>query len=96
VNKNKKRITSDLLKGSGENTAEWFMVIQKNQQTEKSTLHPIDKVVTFFSEGDVKLSPRGSLEIGRIKMQRKGGDNGRPTANMLQFKINPAALLELK
>ncbi len=26
-------------------------------------------------------------------MQRKGGDGGRPTANMLQFKINPAEIV---
>ncbi len=29
-------------------------------------------------------------------MQRKGGDGGRETAKMLQFKINPAELLENK
>ena len=27
-------------------------------------------------------------------MQRKGGDGGRKTAQMLQFKINPALLFE--
>jgi len=27
-------------------------------------------------------------------MQRKGGDGGRNTANMLQFKLNPAELFE--
>jgi hypothetical protein len=45
-------------------------------------------------DGDVKISPRGSLYIGKITMQRKGGDRGRPTANMLQFKINPIDLLD--
>ena len=29
-------------------------------------------------------------------MQRKGGDNGRDAANMLQFKINPVQLFEWK
>jgi hypothetical protein len=29
-------------------------------------------------------------------MQRKGGDNGRDTANMLQFKINPVQLFNAK
>ena len=28
-----------------------------------------------------------------VTIQRKGGDNGRETANMLQFKINPTELL---
>ncbi|OAV02307.1 hypothetical protein AO381_1598 [Moraxella catarrhalis] len=48
-----------------------------------------------YGDGDVVISPRGSLKIGRVTMQRKGGDNGRPTANMLQFKIDPAELFEL-
>jgi hypothetical protein len=29
-----------------------------------------------------------------MDMQRKGGDGGRKTAQMLQFKINPAELFE--
>jgi hypothetical protein len=29
-------------------------------------------------------------------MQRKGGDGGRETAKMLQFKINPAELFDIK
>jgi len=37
----------------------------------------------------------GSLKIGRIAMQRKGGDDGRKTAQMVQFKINPAELFDL-
>ena len=36
------------------------------------------------------------LEIGRITMQRKGGDAGRATAKMLQFKINPVQLFKDK
>jgi len=34
--------------------------------------------------------------MGKITMQRKGGNNGRPIANMLQFKINPAKLFDCK
>ena len=40
------------------------------------------------------ITKQGNLKIGRITMQRKGGDGGRETAKMLQFKINPALLLE--
>ncbi|MCB0512553.1 MAG: hypothetical protein H6552_05360 [Chitinophagales bacterium] len=39
---------------------------------------------------------QGNFKIGRITMQRKGGDNGRETAKMLQFKINPAELFEVE
>jgi hypothetical protein len=51
--------------------------------------------ITFFGSGEVQITPAGSLKIGRITMQRKGGDNGRESANMLQFKINPAELFKL-
>ena len=52
--------------------------------------------VAFFGSGEVQITPAGSLKIGRITMQRKGGDNGRESANMLQFKINPTELFELR
>jgi hypothetical protein len=28
-------------------------------------------------------------------MQRKGGDNGRQSANMLQFKLNPVEIFDV-
>jgi hypothetical protein len=40
----------------------------------------------------VIISPQGSLKIGKITMQRKGGDWWRETAKMLQFKIDPTDL----
>lgn len=40
------------------------------------------------------MSPRGSICIGKVTIQRKGGDNGRETANMLQFKLDPTELFE--
>lgn len=51
--------------------------------------------IRFYGEGEIKITSAGSLRIGRITMQRKGGDNGRESANMLQFKINPAKLFEI-
>ena len=59
----------------------------------------IDNVTASKPHGekaDVEVTKAGNLKIGRITMQRKGGDNGRDTANMLQFKINPVQLFELK
>jgi len=41
---------------------------------------------------NVRITEKGSLKIGRITMQRKGGDAGRETSKMLQFKINPMEL----
>jgi hypothetical protein len=52
--------------------------------------------IKFYSDGPVELTRAGNLKIGRITMQRKGGDNGRETAKMLQFKINPVQLFDAK
>ena len=52
-------------------------------------------MIRFYGEGPIVITRAGSLKIGRITMQRKGGDNGRESANMLQFKINPVDLFEL-
>ena len=49
--------------------------------------------MNFFGKGDVKVSLRGSLYIGRITMQRKGGT---PDPTKLQFKIKPCELFKLE
>jgi len=88
-------IVSDILKGRGKFAADWMLVILKANGY-KWTLQEINKVMNFFGEGDVYATDRGSLRIGKITVQRKGGDAGRDSAKMLQFKINPAALFELE
>lgn len=92
---NKILVLSDILRGRGEFSAEWMLVAQKLSQNSRWALKNINEVLQHYGDGDVVISPRGSLKIGRVTMQRKGGDNGRPTANMLQFKIDPAELFEL-
>lgn len=91
--KNKTLIITDILKGRGKFSAEWMLVILKNNDDEiKWALKPMNFVLNFY-DGDVAATPRGSFRIGKITIQRKGGDGGRPSANMLQFKINPAFLV---
>ena len=92
---NKTLMVNDILKGRGKFSAEWMLVILrlKDSDTIQWALEPINKVLNHFGNADVSITPRGSFKIGRITIQRKGGDNGRPTANMLQFKINPAELI---
>jgi hypothetical protein len=89
---NKILIISDLLKGRGEFSADWTLVILKLNGESKWVLKSINHVMNVFGQGDIRLTKEGSLKIGKIGMQRKGGDGGRPTANMLQFKINPVEL----
>ncbi|MWV61627.1 type II restriction endonuclease [Helicobacter saguini] len=94
---NKILILNDILKGRGKFASEWFLVILKMKYCEplKWRLKPINEVINFYN-GEVKFSSQGSLKIGKITMQRKGGDNGRDTAKMLQFKINPCELFEIE
>ena len=56
-------------------------------------LLPMSLVMNFYGNGIVRITSKGSLKIGKIGTQRKGGDAGRPTAQMLQFKINPVEIV---
>ena len=94
VKKNKILIVSDLLKGRGEFSANWTLVILKLNGESKWVLKSINQVMNVFGSGDVRITREGSLKIGKIGMQRKGGDGGRESAKMLQFKINPVELFE--
>lgn len=93
---NKAVIVSDLLAGDGEHSADWLMVAHKGGDKPKWVIRSSADTVKFYGEGPVELTRSGNLKIGRITMQRKGGDNGRETAKMLQFKINPVQLFETK
>ncbi|MEJ7592301.1 MAG: hypothetical protein WKF77_12190 [Planctomycetaceae bacterium] len=88
-------ILSDLFAGDGEHAADWMLVAFKATDEPKWCIRSTADAVSFFGDGDVIITPAGSLKIGRITLQRKGGDNGRPTAKMLQFKINPVELFEI-
>lgn len=92
--KNKALIIADILKGRGQFSAEWVLVIKKNT-TLNWTLLPINKVINHYSQGDITISKQGSLHLGKITVQRKGGDNGRKSACMLQFKLDPTELFSV-
>jgi len=93
--KNKILVVSDLLKGNDEFSADWFMVVWKiPNENPKWIIKDINFVLNFYGDGEVRITRQGSLVIGKIGMQRKGGDGGRPSSQMLQFKINPLALFQ--
>lgn len=95
-NQNKILIITDILKGRGEFSAEWVLVAQKIKTNARWTLKNINEVINYyFSDGKVEISPRGSIKLGKVTIQRKGGDRGRETANMLQFKIDPTELFDI-
>ncbi len=94
LNKNKSLIVSDILKGRGQFSAEWMLVAQKVKENSRWILKPINFCLNHFGNEEVLITKQGNFRIGRITMQRKGGDNGRDSAKMLQFKINPAELFD--
>ena len=89
---NKLLVVTDILRGRGGLSAEWFLVTQKETDNSLSwILKDINTVCNFYAQGNVVASPRGSLKIGRVTMQRKGGT---PDPTSLQFKINPLELFD--
>lgn len=91
---NKILVVSDILKGRDIMPAEWILVALNVNNKMHWVLKSINKVMNIFGSGDVRFTDKGNLKIGKIGMQRKGGDGGRPSANMLQFKINPIELFK--
>ena len=93
---NRDLVASDVIKGRGQYAAEWILVAQNIQNNSRWILVNINTALQYYGFGEVSISNKGSLHIGRVTVQRKGGDGGRKTANMLQFKLNPAELFDLK
>lgn len=91
---NKTLVVADILKGRGKFSANWMMVALVIDGKTQWALKDINYALNVFSKGETKITDRGSLKIGKITMQRKGGDNGRRSAQMLQFKINPVELFK--
>jgi hypothetical protein len=96
LEQNKQLIVSDILKGRGKFAAEWMLIAQKTTENARWILKSMNFCMNYFGNGDIIITPRGNFRIGRITMQRKGGDGGRETAKMLQFKINPAELFDVE
>ena len=95
LNKNKGLIVNDIIKGRGKFAAEWILVAQKIEKNARWVLKPINVAINHFGNGEIEITKRGSVKIGHITMQRKGGDGGRETAKMLQFKIDPTELFDI-
>lgn len=91
---NRLLIVNDILKGRGGLSANWILITRFNKKENTTTwiLKDINTAINFFGGGEIKISPRGSLYIGRITLQRKGGT---PDPIKLQFKINPCELFNI-
>lgn len=88
-------IISDIIRGRGGLSADWMLVtrLDRINNTTTWTLNDINTVMNFFGKGEVCISPRGSLYVGKITMKRKGGT---PDPTKLQFMIRPCQLFNLE
>lgn len=88
---NKTLIFNDVIRGRGALSADWVLVTRKNGNKMDWILKDINFVCNFFAQGDVEVTKKGNLKIGRMTVQRKGGT---PDPTSLQFKLNPLDLFE--
>ncbi len=89
-------VINDILRGRGGGlSADWMLVTRKIPTSGQIdwVLKDMNTVCNFYAQGGITLSPKGSLKIGRITMQRKGGT---PDPTSLQFKMNPLELFEVE
>jgi hypothetical protein len=62
---------------------------------DRSRLISMQEVIATFEDIQATFTKRGTITFGAgVTLQRKGGDNGKESANDLQFKLRIAPLLE--
>ena len=96
LNENRKKIVKDVVGGSGKASAKWMLLIEeKDGSPYRSALLPIDRVIEHCI-GGAAITDRGNIKLGQLTIQRKGGDAGKHTAQMLQFKFSPRGLFDIQ
>ena len=93
---NKSLIIKDILKGNEKPYADYMLVIEKDNDAaiKRSAITKIENAIKHYN-GLAKITKRGNLRFGKITVQRKGGNNGGVTAQMLQFKFSPKEVFDL-
>lgn len=93
----KVRIFYDTFMGVGPLSAKWMIIGLKQfkgtSQAKSWTMHKTIDMINFYIQGKTKMSRKGSIKLGCVTMQRKGGDKGSKSAEYLQFKIDPLLLI---
>tara|TARA_Y100000590_G_scaffold450464_1_gene590181 strand:+ start:975 stop:1742 length:768 start_codon:yes stop_codon:yes gene_type:complete len=94
----KKKIFEMVFRGEGDFSPKFLLVVKYNDKKEiiDSKIVTMDEAIKYYSEGEMTITKNGNIDIGRIHLQRKGGDNGRKTAQMLQFKFSPNEIFDIK
>ena len=91
---NKMKILKDVF--IGDEAVEFFFIVKRQGGLAYYYVLPTKDVLDIYGKGDVRITPRGSLLIGRVELQRKSGDSWTArgwvdtSASQLQFKIKPS------
>jgi hypothetical protein len=91
---NKEKIVKDVF--VGEEDIEFFVIARRCGKQICYYILPTKEVLSIYTQGAVKITARGSLQIGKVVLQRKSGDHRTPSgwvdraASQLQFKIKPS------
>jgi hypothetical protein len=91
---NKMKILKDVF--INDENIEIFIIVKRQKGMIYYYVLPTKDVLNIYSEGDVKVTSKGNLLIGRVTLQRKGGDHHTASgwvdtsASQLQFKIKPS------
>ena len=96
LNENRRKIVKSVVGGSGRASARWMLIVEEeNGGPRRSAIMPIGRVIRHCT-GEAAITDRGNLKLGELTIQRKGGDSGKETAQMLQFKFSPRGLFGLQ
>ncbi len=93
-NENKVKILKDIF--IGDENIEFFIIVKRQEGLAYYYVLPTKDVLDIYCKGDVRITPRGSLLIGRVELQRKSGNHRTKSgwidtsASQLQFKIKPS------
>ncbi len=86
------QITNTVLRGDKQPYADYVLVTKPD--IKDSAVADIENVIAYYS-GPAHITRRGNLKLGKITIQRKGGNGGGSTAQMLQFKFSPKDIFDI-
>ena len=90
----RRKIVEDVFKGRHDLSAKWILVTKVENENTTWDLKNINTVLDYFGcHGEVTKTPKRSISIGEVTLQRKGGT---PDPTKLQFKFNPCTLFDIQ
>ncbi|MGC8988092.1 hypothetical protein [Infirmifilum sp.] len=96
---NKKFVVKNILVGDLNEDCLFFLVVKIERNMCCYYIARASRVIEIYSQGEVTISKEGNLLIGKVELQRKGGNRWTKerkwwdeAANQIQFKISPSEI----